>query len=194
MLVPLLLAPPARAGDAADCGAIDQLLKVDPARAVGACRRLAERGDAIAEYNLGLMYYAGQGVAQDYGQAIRLFREAAEQGDPPSQYSLGLAYENGQGVERDYVEAAASYRRAAEQGYVQAQGALGFMYGSGTEIPADYVQAYLWLSLAAAAGDVDASDYRDSIASRMAPCQIAEAMRLVGNWQPNRADADQTMF
>jgi TPR repeat protein len=194
MLALLLAAPAAIAGDAADCGAIDQLLKTDPARAVGACHRLAARGDAIAEYNLGLMYYAGQGVAQDYERAVMLFRGAAEQGDPPSQYSLGVAYEFGAGVQRDYVEAAAWYRRAAEQGYIDAQSALGFMYGDGVEIPADYVQAYLWLSLAATAGDTDASEYRDEIAKAMPREQIAQAMRLVSNWQPTWTDEDQTMY
>ena len=31
---------------------------------------LAEQGDAIAQYNLGLMYDQGKGVAQDYKEAV----------------------------------------------------------------------------------------------------------------------------
>ena len=32
-------------------------------------RKLAEQGDAVAQYNLGLLYVKGQGVPQDYVQA-----------------------------------------------------------------------------------------------------------------------------
>ncbi|MEO0907313.1 MAG: sel1 repeat family protein, partial [Pseudomonadota bacterium] len=37
-------------------------------------RPLAEQDDADAQYNLGVMYLDGHGVAQDYGEAVRLFR------------------------------------------------------------------------------------------------------------------------
>ena len=42
---------------------------------------LAEQGNAKAQYNLGVMYRDGNGVQQDYKEAIRLFRLSAEQGD-----------------------------------------------------------------------------------------------------------------
>ncbi len=41
---------------------------------------LAERGNAVAQYNLGLMYANGQGVVQDGKQAAKWYRKAAEQG------------------------------------------------------------------------------------------------------------------
>ena len=183
----LLLSAPAVADDYADCNATDELLKTDPGRAVAACGRLAERGNVIAQYNLGLMYFAGQGVARDHAQAAKWFRKAAEQGDGPAQYNLGLLYEEGQGAQRDLVEAAMWYRKAAEQGYVYAQDKLGFMYGAGEGVPTDLVQSYLWLSLAAAAGDADASAYRAFIEAGMTQEQITEARRLVDQWKPEKA-------
>ena len=36
---------------------------------------LAEQGNADAQYNLGLMYDYGDGVPQDYKEAVRLYRE-----------------------------------------------------------------------------------------------------------------------
>ena len=45
-------------------------------------RKLAEQGDAAAQYNLGLMYDNGQGVPQDYAEAVKWYRLAAEQGMP----------------------------------------------------------------------------------------------------------------
>ena len=84
-------------------------------------RPLAEQGHADAQYNLGVMYNNGQGVTQDYAEAMRWFRKAAEQGWAEAQYNLGVMYNNGQGVTQDYVQAAKWYRKAAEQGLADAQ-------------------------------------------------------------------------
>ena len=43
-------------------------------------RGAAEKGDAQAQYNIGLMYYQGKGVAQDHKQAAAWWRRAADQG------------------------------------------------------------------------------------------------------------------
>ncbi|WP_042906619.1 tetratricopeptide repeat protein, partial [Glaesserella parasuis] len=43
-------------------------------------KELAEQGDAVAQFNLGVMYDKGQGVRQDYHQAAKWFQKAAEQG------------------------------------------------------------------------------------------------------------------
>ena len=37
-------------------------------------------GFAYAQYNLGVMYDNGQGVQQDYKEAVKWYRKAAEQG------------------------------------------------------------------------------------------------------------------
>src|SRR5574338_204588 len=80
------------AGDDEDCSNYKALLKTDPARTVSACRRLAEQGVALGQSNLGLMYAKGQGVPQDFNEAVTWFRKAADQGDAGGQYDLGIAY------------------------------------------------------------------------------------------------------
>jgi len=40
----------------------------------------AEQGNAFAQYNLGWMYANGQGVTQDYKQAVGWYTKAAGQG------------------------------------------------------------------------------------------------------------------
>jgi hypothetical protein len=47
----------------------------------------------------------GQGVPQDYKEAIKWTRLAADQGFARAQYNLGLLYDVGDGVARDYVQA-----------------------------------------------------------------------------------------
>ena len=75
----------------------------------------AEQGDAISQYNLGVEYYVGGRVEQDYAQAAEWFRRAAEQGDVSGQYWLGYCYEYGLGVSQDYAQMVHWYTKAAEQ-------------------------------------------------------------------------------
>ena len=63
--------------------------------------RLAEEGNAPAQYLLGGMYYNGEGVPQDYQLAVKWYRKAAEQGEADAQYVLGVMYANGEGVAQD---------------------------------------------------------------------------------------------
>lgn len=76
----------------------------------------AEQGDALAQFNLGVMYDSGQGVPQDYAEAVRWFRKAAEQGNASARYNLALMYDNGQGVPQDYIKAYAWFNVAASVG------------------------------------------------------------------------------
>ena len=79
---------------------------------------------------------------------------------------------------QDFAAAVSWYRKAADQGLADAQTNLGVMYGNGTGVPQDYVQAHEWLNLGATSGNATAVKYRDIVASKMTPAQIAEAQRL----------------
>ena len=70
------------------------------------------------------MFSNGQGVAQDYAEAVRLYRLAAAQGYAIAQSNLGVMFENGQGVAQDRAEAIRWYRLAAAQGHARAQANL----------------------------------------------------------------------
>ena len=78
-------------------------------QAIKILKPLALKGVAKAQYDLGIMYDIGQGVAQDYAEAIKWYRLAAEQGLAIAQYNLGVTYERGQGVAQDYAEAVKCY-------------------------------------------------------------------------------------
>jgi Sel1 repeat len=65
----------------------------------------AERGDANAQFNLGAKYASGDGVVQNYNEAVRWFNKAAEQGHVLSAATLGAFYWAGRGVRQDYVSA-----------------------------------------------------------------------------------------
>src|SRR3972149_9665269 len=64
--------------------------------------QLAEPGDADAQFNLGFMYYRGEGAPRDFKEAAKWFQKAAEQGFTAGQNRIGLMYEKGKGVPQDY--------------------------------------------------------------------------------------------
>lgn len=113
---------------------------------------LADRGEPIAQYNLGLLYEDGKGVAQDYARAADWYRRAAEQGHASAQLNLGHLYDQGLGVAKDLALAADWYRKAAEQGDALAQDSLGYLYENGRGVPKDYAEAAAWYRKAADQG------------------------------------------
>ena len=52
-------------------------------------RKAADQGDAGAQYNLGIMFKQGSGVAQSDVQAARWYRKAADQGHVQALHKLG---------------------------------------------------------------------------------------------------------
>ena len=51
------------------------------------------------------MYEMGEGVPENYIEALKWYRMAAEQGDAEAQYNLGVMYNNGKGVPENKIMA-----------------------------------------------------------------------------------------
>ncbi len=92
---------------------------------------LAHRGDAEAQYQVGLRYASGLGLPTDHAEAAKWYRKAAEQGHDRAQAALGLLYSSGMGVPLDRREAVKWYRKAAQQGNADAQFNLGLSSWNG---------------------------------------------------------------
>lgn len=84
------------------------------------------------------MNHTGQGVPQDFKQALKWYRLAAQQGDATAQFNLGVMYRRGVGAPQDDRQAFKWYRLAAEQGDANAQFNLGAMYYLGASVAQDY--------------------------------------------------------
>ena len=131
-------------------------------------RLLAEWvGQADAQQTLGNLYYKGEGVQQDYAEALMWYRKAADQGLAASQNMLGVMYDKGEAVPQNFSEAVKWYRKAAGQGSVSAQFSLGKKYAEGKGVPQNYAEAYVWLSLSAASGFEEAFADRDTYAGKL---------------------------
>lgn len=77
----------------------------------------AENGDPLAQHDIGVSYYYGYGVPQDYGEAINWYKKAVGQGHAEAQYYLGMIYDNGYGVPQDYAQAHMWFNLSAAQGH-----------------------------------------------------------------------------
>jgi uncharacterized protein len=112
----LLLVPTMAAAQDFDKG-VAAFLADDFATAIFELTPLAEQGSEKAQVVVGLMYKeGGQGVPQDYAEALKFFRLAAEQGISAAQVGLGEMYALGQGVTQDFVAAHMWYNLASANG------------------------------------------------------------------------------
>ena len=93
----------------------------DYGEAAKAWRPLADGGDRMAQFNLGLLYETGRGVAEDTVRAAAWYGRAALQGVTQAQFNLALLHQTGRGVEKDgtealyWLEVAARHGEGAEQ-------------------------------------------------------------------------------
>ena len=141
----------------------------------------ADAGDSIAQYEMALRYADGEGLPQNYRDAMAWFAKAAANGNDNAQWKLGLGYLKGIGVPHDERTAVVWFKRAANHGDIRAQSALSDLYLSGRGVPRDYVRAYTWASIATGLRGNDNGRLR-VIRSRMTAVQIEDAHRRISSW------------
>ena len=92
----------------------------------------ADRGDAIAQYNMGHQYESGQGAGKNLTEAAKWYRKSAQQGYARAQYNLGFFYDQGLGVPQDYEQAYFWWTLAAksEASYVSKRDSLELFLSS----------------------------------------------------------------
>jgi len=91
-------------------------------------KKSAEQGYSSAQYNLGAMYYNGEGTVQDYKKAIHWYKKSAEHNHASAQSNLGLMYGKGKGTVQNYVRAHMWWNiTSAQYGDTEAQYNLGII-------------------------------------------------------------------
>jgi len=175
---------------------------------------LANKGDAEAQYHVGMMHNNGIGTRQDPKQAFEWFQKSTASGDPLGAYKLGCYYD-GQGagiVTSDSNEALKYKLIAAKAGYALAQHDVAVLYdrqGNAEEAlkwwkmagDQGHPTALYRLSMAYSAGKATPRDISLSYAyfklSKLAPAknvnemagmlskpELEKAEKLVSEWSP----------
>ncbi len=87
---------------------------------------LAEKEHAKAQFNLGQMYYNGQGVEQNYGEAFKWYKHAAKQGRAEGQFKLAKMYHEGKGVTEHNIYSHMWFSIAKTNGYKKTQDSINY--------------------------------------------------------------------
>jgi hypothetical protein len=148
---------------------------------------LANRGDAVAQQLLGMMYARGLGVQKDYAEAEKWYRLSCIQGNPTAKKLLGSLYnhyawlyEKGQaGHLKDPAQVVRWLLEAVKLDDLAAQNNLALKYKVGEGVPQDYVRAYVLFSLSTRDGDLLPIKNLDRLKKQMTPDQIDEGNRLL---------------
>lgn len=127
-------------------------MALDFQAAVESFEKAAKTGNREAQYNLGICYYYGYGIPQNYTQAVHYYRLAGEQGHVDAQNNLGNCYYKGKGsVAKDMTQAKKWFAGAAHD-YPAAQFNLGVCY----QEEKNYAKALFCYRLAAEQGHAGA--------------------------------------
>lgn len=117
------------------------------AKSLADLRKLADRGDADAQWQMGVRYHNGEGVPHDDAQAMQWFLRAAEQGHVTAQATLGAYYWAGRGVPQDLSKAYLWSALALAQGDENSKSRLEGLASQMTraQVSAARQQAEVWI-------------------------------------------------
>ena len=144
---------------------------------------LADKGNAAAQYRIGVILDAGHGIKPNPAAAVAYYDKAARSGVPAAAFNLGLLYFDGRGVEKDYASSVRYFSIAAEQGDVDGQLNLGLMYAAAKGVPRDFEKSFQWLFIAADSGSQDASYAIGKFRQVVSPSDVEKGRRLATEWQ-----------
>lgn len=120
-------------------------------------RKAADQGHSLAQFNLAMMYAAGQGVPRDEAQSRAWMQKSADLGDAGAQYNVGM-----------------KLHRAS-------------LDGPPAAAPESRIQAYKWLQLAAAQGYRGSGEAWAFVALGMTREDVAEGGRRIAAFVPTQA-------
>jgi len=92
----------------------------DYPKAFNLFKPLAEQGDPLAQFQVGMMIEQGQGAEVNYDAAYHWYMKAAEQGMSDAYFALGQLYNRGLAVPQDAVQAYAWFDLAVRDGHAVA--------------------------------------------------------------------------
>lgn len=145
--------------------------------------RAAENGLDLAQYNLAILYFTGQGVERDLEQAFHWTEQAALQGHTEAQANLGSLYFEGDGVAKDVTQGVNWFARAGKAGHANAAFALANMYFEGNPVDRNLVQAHAWARQAASNEHPEATELVRRIERRLDDGELSQSRRLFARWQ-----------
>lgn len=146
----------------------------------------AEEGLALAQYNLGILFFTGQGVERDADAAYRWTAAAAAQGHIAAQFNLATLLITGEGTAKDVESAVEWYSQAAKAGHPEAASELASLYSEGSDVDRDRITAHAWAEYAVLNKAEGGAALLKSIERKLDAAELSAARRLFAQWQIGR--------
>lgn len=160
--------------------------------------KLAEQGNAEAQYAIGFSYLRGTPAPRDLivdpekydalsylrgthlSQAVDWIRKSAKQDNPNGQTLLGHLYRYGIGVVHDPAQELFWYTKAAANGERNAQNALGMKYLYGIGVSRDPAHGLELLGKSATSGNLSAQNHLDYLRRRAEQVEQRAINKMAG--------------
>ena len=112
----------------------------DYSKAIKLLMPQARRGNAVAERDIRIMHFGGNGFARDSREAVKWFELSAKRGQIGAQVDLGIAYATGKAVQPSSVQAYVWFAAAASQRPTVKTIAAKYRDRIATQLPPDLLQ------------------------------------------------------
>jgi TPR repeat protein len=147
--------------------------------------KLAEGGDAKAQYEIALMYLQGIGTRVDPARGGYWMLAAANNGNVAAMVEIGGRFESGANVERNYLLSFTWYRRAAALEDPIAAYRLAGLYERGAGVQRDLSRAWAWYRLSRKFGNPIAIEATDRVWKLMDAMERVQAESLFEKLKSN---------
>ena len=164
---------------AADQGPADaRVPQDDSTQAAVLYRKVAEQGDAVAQFNLGILYHDGHGVPQDDTKRQRGGARRQSKATPRRSTTSRICTTRATVCLRTTLKRRFGIARRLSKATLRRNSYSEVCTTIGHGVPQDYAEAYFWFDLAAA-GEQDLSvsksiaNNRDEVASHLTPADLS---------------------
>jgi len=147
--------------------------------------KLAEGGDAKAQYEVALMYLQGIGTRVDPARGGYWMLAAANNGNVVAMVEIGGRFESGANVERNYLLSFTWYRRAAALEDPIAAFRLAGLYERGAGVQRDLPRAWAWYRMSRKFGNPIAIESTDRVWKLMDAIERVQAESLFEQLKSN---------
>jgi len=139
--------------------------------------KLAEQGNAEAQYKVGEMYEMGKGAKKDLKKAHEWFEKSAKQGHKKASYKILYIEIDNNGLNDFTKSQLGNIRKEAASGNADAQYFLGKMYAAGVGVPKSLTNALTWLNKATFNGVSEAEHEAIAVEEELDRIRDREAKR-----------------
>jgi hypothetical protein len=132
---------------------------------------LSEDNNKRAMLLLGIMFYSGLGVQQNYKEAAKWYEKAADGLEPYGLCNLGYCYSYGRDMDVDHAKAYDCFSKSAYLGNANAMYKLGDMFFYGNHVDEDKKAAFYWYNEALNRGRND-NEVEPNVKYRLGRCYL----------------------